>query len=79
MQIRYLSPARLDDALAVHTICTAISGARLNAVQRVYCGTRLLTDAQIEACVITLKGRPRRIPQELRVSLAPYLSETSLS
>jgi acyl-CoA thioester hydrolase len=79
VQIRYVSPARLDDALAVHTICTAISGARLNAVQRVYCGTRLLTDAQIEACVITLKGRPRRIPQELRDLLTPYLSETSLS
>jgi acyl-CoA thioester hydrolase len=75
VNIRYLSPARLDDALEVHTICTAISGARLNAIQRVMCGARLLTDATIEACVITLGGRPRRIPQDLRDLLAPYLIE----
>ena len=76
IQIKYLAPARVDDALAVHTICTAISGARLNAVQRVYCEETLLTEARIEACVITLTGRPRRIPQAVRDLLTPYLNET---
>ena len=73
--IKYRAPARVDDALTVHTICTAISGARLNATQRVLCGDVLLTDAQIEACIITLTGRPRRIPQHIRDLLTPYLSE----
>jgi len=76
VQIKYLAPARVDDALAIHTICTAISGARLNAVQRVFCGETLLSDARIEACIITLTGRPRRIPQHIRDLLTPFLNET---
>jgi len=71
--IKYLAPARLDDALAVHTICTAISGARLNAIQRIFCGDTLLTDARIEACIVTLTGRPRRIPENIRALLTPFL------
>ena len=74
--IEYLAPARLDDALAVHTICTSVSGARLNAIQRVFSGATLLTEARIEACIITLTGRPRRIPQHIRDLLTPYLPET---
>jgi acyl-CoA thioester hydrolase len=77
VQIQYHRPARVDDALQVHTLCTAISGARLNAIQRVLCGTTLLTDARIEACIITLTGRPRRIPQTIRDLLTPFLSGTS--
>jgi acyl-CoA thioester hydrolase len=75
VQIKYLAPARVDDALAVHTLCTALSGARLNAVQRVLCGDTLLTQARIEACITTLTGRPRRIPQHIRDLLTPYLNE----
>jgi acyl-CoA thioesterase FadM len=33
----------------------------------------LLVEVQVEACIITLTGRPRRIPQEFRDKLAPYL------
>ena len=76
LQIKYHAPARVDDALTVHTICTALSGARMNAVQRVTCGETLLTEARIEACIITLTGRPRRLPQHIRDLLTPYLNET---
>ncbi len=74
--IQYHRPARVDDALQVHTVCTAITGARLNAIQRVTCGDTLLTKARIEACIITLTGRPRRIPQAIRDLLTPFLSDT---
>jgi acyl-CoA thioester hydrolase len=73
--IKYHRPARVDDALEVRTIATAISGARLNAIQRVMCGEVMLTQARIEACIITLTGRPRRIPQNIRDLLTPFLSE----
>jgi acyl-CoA thioester hydrolase len=72
----YLRPARVDDALTVRTTLVAISGARIEAVQKIYAGDNLLMDGWIEACVITLTGRPRRLPQSLRDLLTPFLVET---
>jgi acyl-CoA thioester hydrolase len=75
-EIRFLRPARVDDALHVETVLTAISGARLAARQRILAGDTLLTDGRIEACIITLKGKPRRIPTKIRDLLMPFLSLT---
>jgi len=36
-----------------------------------------LTRGLIEACIITLDGKPRRIPQEMREKLAPFVTETA--
>ena len=74
--VKFLRPARVDDALAVHTILTGISGARLTARQRIYSGKTLLTDGRIEACIVTLTGKPRRIAENIRALLAPFLYET---
>jgi acyl-CoA thioesterase FadM len=32
-------------------------------------------EGRIEACIITLTGKPRRIPQRLRDLLSPFLYE----
>ncbi|MES2256851.1 MAG: YbgC/FadM family acyl-CoA thioesterase [Pseudomonadota bacterium] len=72
----YLRPARVDDTLTVKTILTAISGARIEAVQKIYADDNLLMDGWIEACIITLTGRPRRLPKSLRDLLTPFLVET---
>jgi acyl-CoA thioester hydrolase len=72
----YLRPARVDDTLTVKTTLTAISGARIEAVQKIYAGDNLLMDGWIEACIITLTGRPRRLPKSLRDLLTPFLVET---
>ena len=77
VKVRYHRPARVDDALIVKTHLTALSGARLGAVQKIYARETLLTDGQIEACIVTLRGRPRRLPQQLRDLLTPFLSETN--
>ena len=76
VEVAFHRPGRVDDALTVHTILTAISGARLTARQRIYAGASLLSDGRIEACIITLKGRPRRLPVSLRHLLTPFLVET---
>lgn len=76
VEIRFERPARVDDQLEVHTRLTGISGARLTADQRIYAGGILLTDGRIEACVITLTGKARRIPQMVRDLLTPYIDET---
>lgn len=74
--IDYHRPARLDDAVTVRTILIGLSGARLQAIQRVMRGDVLLVEGRIEACIITLTGRPRRIPESVRRLLTPLLYET---
>ncbi len=77
VRVRYHRPARVDDALTVRTRLVALSGARIGAVQKIYADETLLVDGQIEACIVTLKGQPRRLPRELRALLTPFLDETN--
>jgi acyl-CoA thioester hydrolase len=72
----YHRPARIDDLLHVHTRYVEMSGARMTGRQRVMRGKDLLVEAEVEACIITLTGKPRRIPQEFRDKLTPYLDKT---
>ncbi len=74
--LEFLRPARLDDALTVKSELTAVSGARLKARQRIYASETLLSDGHIEACIVTLTGRPCRIPDKIRDLLKPFLYET---
>jgi acyl-CoA thioester hydrolase len=76
-KLEFHRPARLDDPLEVHTICNSLSGARMSADQRIMRNGQLLMEGAVEACIITLSGRPRRIPQEVRDKLAPFLAETN--
>lgn len=76
VKVSYHRPARLDDILAVRTRLISLSGARLRALQKIYAGETLLVDGQIEACIVTLKGQPRRLPEQLRHLLTPFLVET---
>ena len=75
-EIQFLRPGRMDDSLFVHTQLTGLSGARLLARQQTYANDQLLTDGRVEACIITLTGKPRRIPQDIRDLLMPFLYET---
>ncbi len=74
--IEYLKPARVDDMIEVRTAAVSLTGARMVADQKIYSGGRLLTCGSVEACMIALTGKPRRIPSELRDKLAPLLCET---
>ncbi len=75
--LEYHRPARLEDLLEVRSVCTALSGARMMADQKIYAGGTLLVHGRVEACVMTLAGKPRRIPQNVRACLLPYLLETA--
>lgn len=76
--LTYHRPARLDDLIAVRTRCTALSGARMTAAQSIYCGDRLLVEGEVEACVMTLTGKPRRIPKDVHRVLETFLCETGV-
>jgi len=72
--VDYHRPARLDDAVSVHTILTSLSGARMRAIQKVMCGDVLLVQARIEACITTLTGKARRLPKNVIETLAPFVT-----
>ena len=76
VEIEYFRPARVDDIVEVRTKAMSLSGARMVAEQTIYCAEKRLTRGLVEACIITLTGKPRRIPQDMRDKLLPFLYET---
>jgi acyl-CoA thioester hydrolase len=73
IEIDYARPAKLDDALEVHTRYRVLTGARMTGEQWVKRNGEDLVAAKIEAALITMSGRPRRIPDEVRAKIQPYL------
>ena len=73
ISIEYLKPARIEDALQVRTAVSQITGARLLLNQSISRGDESLTHAQVEVCLITGAGRPRRIPEAVRKALEFYI------
>ena len=61
--VRYRSPARLDDALVVRSVLTAIRAAACVIHQRVTRGDVLCAEADITAAFISPEGRPKRQPK----------------
>ena len=76
LTIEYIRPARIDDVVEVHTTARTLTGARLTAGQSIFCRGQLLTRGSVEACLITLSGKPRRIPQDIRDKFQPFLCAT---
>ena len=69
------TPPTESEAPSAAISTDALSGARLSAEQDIFCKDVQLTRGRVEACIITLDGRPRRIPQEMREKLARYARE----
>ena len=72
--IDYRRPARVDEALEVHTKVDGLSGVRMRLNQEIRRGDDLLTSAEVEACVVTLDGSPRRIPGHVAEKLAAFMA-----
>ena len=76
VEVEYLKPAKFDDVIEIHTLATDLTGVRLSASQVIRRGEIVLTRGAVEACIISLSGRPKRIPAEIRDKLMPFLSGT---
>ena len=61
----YIAPARLDDVLTVETVLSSVKGARFTMDQVVKRGDTVLFKAVVQIVVITLAGRPTRLPPEI--------------
>jgi len=69
---RYIKPALYDDVLEVRTAVTAVGGARVGFAYEVRrAGTAgPLATGSTEHAAVDARGRPRRLPETLRRSLA---------
>lgn len=70
LTIRYLRPARLDDAVTIETRAVELRAASCRMHQQVWRGTELLADAQMRVGFVGPDGRPRRQPEAWRRAIA---------
>lgn len=70
MDIDFLRPARIDDVVRVDTRTVQLGGARILLEQKIVRGEECLVEARVKVAVISPDGRPRRMPEAVRVTLA---------
>ncbi len=64
--IDYKKPAKLEDQLEIKSIISSISNSSFKMKQKVFKDDDLLTSSEIHLVVVDKKGKPSRIPDELR-------------
>jgi acyl-CoA thioester hydrolase len=74
-RLRYQSPARYDDLLAIEIRPTTVERVRLNFAHRIVNqdGKPILEAETFHACA-GVNGKPKRLPEELAEKLKPYLN-----
>ena len=79
LQMRYVSPAKLDDDVVIHTRCTQLKAASVTMHQRAFRGfgpgSQLLCEATFRVGFVAPTGRPTRQPQAWRDAFAPVISQ----
>lgn len=79
MALDFLKAARIDDALWVRSTFDAIRGARILISQSLVRGEDIVAKADVEACCISLTGRPKKPPGLLLDRLKPFLEPAASS
>ena len=70
--LRYKSPARYDDVLAIEVAPATVNGARLNFSHRVFKQNDVLVlEAETFHVCTGLNEKPKRVPAELAEKLVP--------
>jgi acyl-CoA thioester hydrolase len=73
MNVDFRKPARMEEALVIRTIVLELAGARMRLDQAVLRDSVALVTAEVEVCMITLDGKPRRLPDSTRKKLEIFL------
>lgn len=71
-RVAYLSPAVLDDDLAVHSRLIDIKRARIMFDQGIWRQQECITKLEIEIACVNNKGKPTRIPDCVLSKLSGY-------
>ena len=73
-RLRFKSPARYDDLLAIEVWPTLVERVRLNFGHRVTNQhDKLVLEAETFHACTGINEKPKRLPEELAAKLAPYL------
>jgi acyl-CoA thioester hydrolase len=70
LTVRYLAPARLDDAVVIETRAEELRAASCRMHQQVWRGETLLAEARLRIGFVGPDGRPRRQPEAWRKAFA---------
>jgi acyl-CoA thioester hydrolase len=70
LAIRYLAPARLDDAVVIETRAEELRAASCRMHQKALRGGDLLTEARLRVGFVSPSGRPRKQPDAWRRAFA---------
>ncbi len=79
VEVDYLTPARLDDALLVRTRFTKQGAAYVDALQRLCRGEEVLVQLMMRVVCMTSEGSARRIPRLWRERFQAYLIDDERS
>jgi acyl-CoA thioester hydrolase len=79
IELDFLAPARIDDALIARTRFETVKGPRVFVAQSLERGGEILVRAAVEACSIGLDGRPKKPSALLVQRLKPFLEPSSSS
>lgn len=69
----YLMPAKIDDIVQVTTTLAEMRGARFTLEQVITRDGETLFQARVTAVLLTLEGRPRRIPADMLARFAEVM------
>ena len=75
INLKYLSPARLDDDVVIETTCTELGAASCRMHQIARRGEDKLCEATLRVGFISLEGRPRRQPAEWRAAFKQFMEQ----
>ncbi len=69
-QARFVRPAQYDDLLEIHASIASLGRARVRFLYEVQRAGEVLATGSTEHAAVDERGRPRRLPEELRRRLA---------
>jgi acyl-CoA thioester hydrolase len=75
MELNFIRPARVDDALVVHTAYRRVKGPRIFVSQSVTRAAETLAAAEVEVVCIRLDGRPVKPPSDIVGKLGRWFDE----
>ena len=76
-EVEYLKPARLDDALEIHTSGLILEAASLWLDQVVQRGRDVLVTIRVRLACLNGEGRPARLPRQFRAALETFLKNNN--
>lgn len=77
MEIEFIRPALIDDALVVRSVMEEARGARMVIRQQIERDGDVIAKAWLEAALISMNGGPRRFPADVMEKLKAWIGPST--